>query len=45
MGAPMTRRWGLIASGIAMVVLFVAMSLAENRMAGTGGPGMVPFEL
>ena len=28
-----------------MVVLFLAMSPAENRMTDTGGPGMVPFEL
>lgn len=28
-----------------MVVLFLAMSPAENRMKDTGGPGMVPFEL
>jgi hypothetical protein len=41
----MTRRRGLIASGIAMVVLFVAMSPAESRMTDAGGPGMVPFEL
>jgi hypothetical protein len=40
-----TRRLGLIASGIAMVALFLAMSPAENRMKDTGGPGMVPFEL
>jgi hypothetical protein len=41
----MTRRQGLIASGIATVVLLLAMSPAENRMKDTGGPGMVPFEL
>jgi hypothetical protein len=41
----MTRRQGLIASGIASVVLLLAMSPAENRMKDTGGPGMVPFEL
>jgi hypothetical protein len=28
-----------------MVVLFLAMSPAENRMKDSGGPGMVPFEL
>jgi hypothetical protein len=39
------RRWGLIASGIATVVLLLAMSPAENRMTETGGPGMIPFEL
>jgi hypothetical protein len=39
------RRRGLIASGIATVILFLAMSPAENRMKDTGGPGMVPFEL
>lgn len=41
----MTRRRGLIASGIATVALFLAMSPAEGRMTDTGGPGMVPFEL
>jgi hypothetical protein len=35
----------LIASGIAAVILLLAMSPAENRMTDTGGPGMVPFEL
>lgn len=40
----MTRRWGLIASGIATLVLFFAMSPAESRMEDRG-PGMVPFEL
>lgn len=41
----MTRRRGLIASGIATVILLLAMSPAEERMQDTGGPGMVPFEL
>jgi hypothetical protein len=41
----MTRRRGLIAAGVATVVLFMAMSPAENRMTDTGGPGMIPFEL
>jgi len=41
----MTRRWGLIAAGIATVILLLAMSPAEDRMMDTGGPGMVPFEL
>lgn len=40
----MTRGWGLIASGIAMVLLLLAMSPAEDRMQ-ENGPGMVPFEL
>jgi hypothetical protein len=35
----------LIASGIATVVLLLAMSPAENRAKETGGPGIVPFEL
>lgn len=39
-----TRRRGLIASGIAMLVLLLAMSPGEGRMQDTG-PGMVPFEL
>ncbi len=41
----MTRRRGLIASGVATLILFLAMSPAEERMTDTGGPGMVPFEL
>jgi hypothetical protein len=40
-----TRRKGLIASGVATVALLLAMSPAENRMTDTGGPGMIPFEL
>jgi len=43
--ARVTRRRGLIASGIATVVLLLAMSPAENRMTDTGGPGMIQFEL
>jgi hypothetical protein len=39
------RRQGLIASGIAALILLLAMSPAEQRMTDTGGPGMVPFEL
>jgi hypothetical protein len=39
-----TRRWGLIASGIATVILLLAMSPAENRMQDAG-PGMISFEL
>jgi hypothetical protein len=41
----MTRRWGLIASGVATLVLLLAMSPAEAQMKDTGGPGMVSFEL
>jgi len=41
----MTRRRGLIASGIATVILLLAMSPAEQQMKDSGGPGMVPFEL
>jgi hypothetical protein len=41
----MTRRRGLIATGIASLALLLAMSPAEDRMKDTGGPGMVPFEL
>jgi hypothetical protein len=40
-----TRRRGLIASGIATLVLLLAMSPADGRMKDTGGPGIVPFEL
>jgi hypothetical protein len=35
----------LIASGIATVVLLLAMSPADERMQDTDGPGIVPFEL
>ena len=41
----MTRRRGLIASGIATVVLLLAMSPSDGRMKDTDGPGIVPFEL
>lgn len=41
----MTRRWGLIATGVATALILLAMSPAESRMKDTGGPGMVPFEL
>ena len=40
----MTRRLGLVTTGIATVLLFFAMAPAENRMQERG-PGMVPFEL
>jgi hypothetical protein len=40
-----TRRQGLIASGIATLVLLLAMAPAESRMKDAGGPGIVPFEL
>ncbi len=43
--ARVTRRRGLIASGIATAVLLLAMSPADQRMQDTGGPGIVPFEL
>jgi hypothetical protein len=35
----------LIASGIAMVLLLLAMSPADGRMKDAGGPGIVSFEL
>ncbi len=41
----MRRRWGLIATGIATLILLLAMSPAESRMKDSGGPGMIPFEL
>ena len=41
----MTRKRGLIATGVAAVVLLAAMSPADNRMQDTGGPGIVPFEV
>jgi hypothetical protein len=40
----MTRRWGLIVSGIALVALLLAMAPAEERMR-EDGPGIVAFEL
>lgn len=41
----MTRRRGLIATGIATVLLLLAMAPADERMQDTGGPGIIPFEL
>jgi hypothetical protein len=41
----MSRKRGLIVSGIATALLLLAMSPAESRMKDTGGPGMIPFEL
>jgi hypothetical protein len=41
----MSRRWGLIVSGVAMVALLLAMAPAEGRMKDTGGPGIAAFEL
>jgi hypothetical protein len=35
----------LIASGIATVILFLAMAPSDQRMKDTGGPGIVPLEL
>jgi hypothetical protein len=43
--ARVTRRWGLIAAGVATLALLLAMSPADQRMQDTGGPGIVPFEL
>lgn len=41
---PLMRRRGLIATGIATLLLLWAMSPMEDRMQANG-PGMVPFEL
>ena len=41
----MTRKRGLIVSGIATLLLLLAMSPADQRMKDTGGPGIIPFEL
>jgi hypothetical protein len=41
----MTRKRGLVVTGIATVLLLLAMSPADERMQDTGGPGIVPFEL
>ncbi|HEU5106687.1 MAG TPA: hypothetical protein VFU11_12720 [Solirubrobacterales bacterium] len=38
------RRWGLIAAGVATLLLLGAMSPMEDRMQANG-PGMVTFEL
>jgi len=35
----------LIISGIASVIMLLAMSPAEQRAQDTGGPGILPFEL
>jgi hypothetical protein len=40
-----TRKRGLIASGVATLLLLLAMSPSDRRMQDTGGPGIVPFEL
>lgn len=40
----MTRGWGMVAAGIATLLLFVAMGPTERTMQDNG-PGMVPFEL
>lgn len=40
----MTRRWGLIVSGVALVALLLAMAPAEDQMQ-EAGPGIVSFEL
>jgi hypothetical protein len=40
----MTRRWGLVVSGVAIVALLLAMAPAEEQMQETG-PGIVAFEL
>lgn len=41
----MTRGRGLWAFGIAAVVLFVLLGVADREMQDAGGPGIVPFEL
>lgn len=41
----MTRKRGLIATGIAALALLAAMAPADQRMQDSGGPGIVPFEL
>ena len=41
----MTRGRGLIAAGVATVLLLLAMSPSDGRMKDAGGPGIVPFEL
>ncbi len=40
----MSRRWGLIVSGVALVALLLAMAPAEDQMQ-EAGPGIVAFEL
>jgi hypothetical protein len=40
-----TRRRGLIATGIVTLLLLLAISPSDQRMRDTGGPGIVPFEL
>lgn len=43
--AAMTRGRGLWAFGIAAVVLFALLGVADREMQDAGGPGIVPFEL
>jgi hypothetical protein len=40
----MTRRRGLLISGIATFVIFLALSALDLRMRDAGGPGIVGFE-
>jgi hypothetical protein len=41
----MTRRRALWILGIASLVLFAILAVIDRRMTGTGGPGIVGFEL
>ncbi len=41
----MDRRTALWISGVAMVALFAALAIIDQRMSDTGGPGIVGFEL
>lgn len=41
----MTRKRGLIATGVAALILLAAMAPSDNRMQNTGGPGIITFEV
>ncbi len=41
----MTRKRGLIATGVAALILLAAMAPSDNRMQDTGGPGIITFEV
>jgi hypothetical protein len=41
----MTRKRGLIATGVAALILLAAMAPSDSRMQDTGGPGIITFEV
>jgi hypothetical protein len=41
----MTRRTWLWVTGVAALALFAVLAVIDRKLADTGGPGIVPFEL